>query len=250
MKVVYAIINLINGKKYIGSTTNLSRRKKKHLYLLRLNKHHSPSLQHSYNKHTIDNFKFIILENLSENDNMYDIEQKWLDYYKTYDNRLGYNISTRAIAPCRTDLEKVYQYDFNGNLINIYSNSVIASDNIKCSSSGISGCCRGKYRFYKGYVWFYEKDTNQENIENRIKLATSPVKRSKESKLKMSISAKNRTDNRKPILQLDLNDNLIKEWCCTKDASDVLGFSNGQLSDCLNGKHKQVRGYKWKFKKI
>jgi hypothetical protein len=47
---------------------------------------------------------------------------------------------------------------------------------------------------------------------------------------------------------MDMNNNFIKEWTCTKDMCKELGFSNGQLSDCLHGKHKSARGFKWKFK--
>ena len=47
MKVIYMIINLKNGKKYIGSTTNFSRRSKNHFYELKNKVHHSISLQNS-----------------------------------------------------------------------------------------------------------------------------------------------------------------------------------------------------------
>lgn len=47
MQVIYMILNLKNGKKYIGSATNFQRRKTKHLYQLKNNKHHSISLQQS-----------------------------------------------------------------------------------------------------------------------------------------------------------------------------------------------------------
>ena len=72
MKVIYTITNLLNNKKYIGSSSNMEKRKNKHLYLLKNNKHHSLSLQHSWNKNKPENYVFEIIEVLSENQNMYE----------------------------------------------------------------------------------------------------------------------------------------------------------------------------------
>ena len=85
MKVIYAIVNLTNGKKYIGSTVNFSRRKQKHLSQLRKNTHHSPRLQNSWNKHNPEDFKFLILEKINDDRDMYDVEQEYLDRYKKED---------------------------------------------------------------------------------------------------------------------------------------------------------------------
>ena len=54
----------------------------------------------------------------------------------------------------------------------------------------------------------------------------------------------------KPIVQYTLEGEFIKEWKGTSEACKELGFSNGQISDCLHGKHEQARGYKWEFKNI
>lgn len=40
---VYAIRNLVNDKRYIGSSSDFDRRKVQHLRLLRMGEHHSPS---------------------------------------------------------------------------------------------------------------------------------------------------------------------------------------------------------------
>ena len=96
MKCIYAIINLKNGKKYIGSTTNFSRRKKKHLNMLKKNIHHSKSLQHSYNKNKLEDFKFIIIKKLDDSVDMYKEEQYFLDKFNTYTKGIGYNMSKIA----------------------------------------------------------------------------------------------------------------------------------------------------------
>ena len=40
----------------------------------------------------------------------------------------------------------------------------------------------------------------------------------------------------KPILQFDLENKLIKEWVSSRQASRELGYSQGNISSCCNGK--------------
>lgn len=245
MKVIYAIINLINGKKYIGSTTNFSRRKYQHIYKLNNNTHHSIILQNSWNKNSPENYKFIILEKLNETDDKFEKEQYWLDLYKSYEKQYGYNLCKFACGPHgRNNIKKVYQFDFDGNLINIFENCVIAGDNCNIASSGISASAREKYRYYGGYIWSYTENITKE----RLILANNPVKRTVESKNKMSNSASIRIDNKKIVLKYDLNDNLIEEYESLNEASRQNNISTGQLSDCLNGKWKKAKEFKWKYK--
>ena len=55
---IYIITNIINDKKYIGSSVNYLKRKNSHICYLRSNKHHSQHLQNAYNKYGEENFKF------------------------------------------------------------------------------------------------------------------------------------------------------------------------------------------------
>ena len=54
--------------------------------------------------------------------------------------------------------KKVCQYDLNGNLINIYNSSVIASKISGVVNSNISRCCNGKLKSAGGFVWRYHND--------------------------------------------------------------------------------------------
>lgn len=55
---IYAIVNLVNNKQYIGSTENLRFRFNAHKRLLREQKHHSYKLQRAYNKYGEGCFEF------------------------------------------------------------------------------------------------------------------------------------------------------------------------------------------------
>jgi hypothetical protein len=57
-------------------------------------------------------------------------------------------------------------------------------------------------------------------------------------------------DKRKPILQYDLNNNLIKEFISTKDAENKTGFSHKCIGRVALGQRKMAYGYVWKYKEI
>ncbi len=87
---VYSIRNIVTQKEYIGSTTDrFDKRLREHICLLRKNKHDSPKLQYSWNKHGEKRFIFFILETCSPSECV-KCEQKWLD--KQLPHIKGYNI--------------------------------------------------------------------------------------------------------------------------------------------------------------
>lgn len=53
-----------------------------------------------------------------------------------------------------------------------------------------------------------------------------------------------------PILQYDLNGNLIAEYRSVKYAAEIIGASRGSLTSCLSGRPhcKTCKGYIWKYK--
>jgi group I intron endonuclease len=92
---IYSIVNRITGKKYIGSAVNLKGRIDKHRLDLKRNNHHSPHLQHSYNKYGIENFYITILEETNK-ENLLKREQYWMDNFEVINSNKGYNIAKLA----------------------------------------------------------------------------------------------------------------------------------------------------------
>ena len=89
-KGIYKIINKINNKFYIGSTSNFHVRKLRHLNELRKNKHHCIHLQRAFNKYKEENFEVIFIE---ECENTFVREQEILD---SLNYRQVYNVSSKA----------------------------------------------------------------------------------------------------------------------------------------------------------
>ena len=94
--VVYYFFNRFDHKIYIGSTINFERRIFNHVTLLNRNKHYNRHLQAAWNKYGGECFIIDIIEFVSGKSKLIEKEQYWMDYYKSYDSKFGYNIRIKA----------------------------------------------------------------------------------------------------------------------------------------------------------
>lgn len=93
---IYAIRNKINGKVWVGQAKNISNRWNTHRYAFRKGKN-SPRFQHAWNKYGEENFEYSVLEECEcKKDVLCEREQYWIDFYKSCDDRFGYNIASIA----------------------------------------------------------------------------------------------------------------------------------------------------------
>lgn len=92
---IYKIINIENGKYYLGSSCNISKRFKRHIKELNEGKHHNIHLQRSFNKYGESKFELKTLTTCNK-ENLIKLEQKYLDKLKPWKNSIGFNISKQA----------------------------------------------------------------------------------------------------------------------------------------------------------
>ena len=88
---IYSLTNIINNKRIIGQSRNISNRWSNYKCLLRKNKYANPYLQNAWNKYGEENFKFEILlicsiENLDKE------EIRLIKEYNSLDRKFGYNL--------------------------------------------------------------------------------------------------------------------------------------------------------------
>lgn len=93
------------------------------------------------------------------------------------------------------------------------------------------------YRISRIYLKQFAKESNREDeyeraLLNQGKLVGKAVK----AKLK------------KPVLQLSLSGQFIKEWDCINDAAKALNIRQGCISNCCSGRSKSSGGFKWEYK--
>lgn len=92
---IYAILNLKNGKVYVGSALSIRGRNYNHLSQLRRGKHCNVYLQRSWDKNQEYNFEFLVLEEC-EASLLIEKEQMWIDNLGTADPDKVYNVGDCA----------------------------------------------------------------------------------------------------------------------------------------------------------
>lgn len=168
-------IEYIDGRKYIGHTTNLKNRMDKHFKQLNKNIHHNKYLQNVYNKYNSNNFTINVLEEIFNLDLLVIKEQYWIDFYQTYNRDNGFNFGECADNPFRGQQHSEETKEFLRKL-------------------------------QTGRKWA-EDDYRREETSKRFK----GVSRTKEDKEKISVGARlGHNDEKKEIEVVSPNGELIK----------------------------------------
>ena len=92
---VYKIVNLKNGKVYVGSAKNFKKRWHEHLSALCRGKH-TKHIQNAFIKYGQKFFIFLIQEQVEDKNQRVHREQYWIDFYKSYLPENGYNSRPKA----------------------------------------------------------------------------------------------------------------------------------------------------------
>ena len=96
---IYEIVNWEDGKasSYVGSSVDIEQRWRGHRCALRQGAHHSPYLQHAWDKYGEDAFVFSVLEEVEDADMLLAMEEEYIADY--VDRGHCYNILLMANAP-------------------------------------------------------------------------------------------------------------------------------------------------------
>lgn len=97
--VIYKIVNLVNDKFYVGSTTNKKVRFREHRKQLRGNRHHCKHLQAAWNKYGEEKFDFRVVEEVPDGADLAVAEDTWLQAH--FGKDYCYNSGSAAVAPWR-----------------------------------------------------------------------------------------------------------------------------------------------------
>ena len=220
---IYKITNP-NGRIYIGQSTNIKVRWDKYEKLACKDQ---PSLYSSLNKYGWENHQKEIIEKC-EADLLDEREIFWGNHYNVLSNKHLNNRLGRGIGSYDSEETKHKKRECHKGRSNYWlkGKKLTESHKEKISKSK------------KGHKCYNEewKEKHLEGVRNRNFKQSQYHKNSiKKSKCK-------------PILQLDLKGNLIKEWESGKQAAQVLEYTQPNINACCNGKIPTYKGYIWKFK--
>lgn len=98
---VYAIVCLVTGKRYIGSSRDIRTRARKHRGALRRGTHHSAHLQAAWNLYGEQQFVLEVIERCAP-EHLLNREQCHLDTVKAYQPENGFNSATTTVNAGKT----------------------------------------------------------------------------------------------------------------------------------------------------
>lgn len=99
---VYTITCTVNGRRYIGSTSNVYNRWKAHKSWLRLNQHPVVLLQSDWNEHGAAAFEFRVVARIGDKPVRLMAEQALIDGYEAV--KYGYNVASGVVSSTGTSL--------------------------------------------------------------------------------------------------------------------------------------------------
>jgi len=267
--IIYKTTNLLNNKIYIGQDSNNNPEYfGSGLQLLRAIK-----------KYGKKNFKKEILEECTSRNLLDEREVYWIKFYNSVDREIGYNITEGGNS---AGLKKGYEISRKG-LYNYWvekygkkqADMMWDAKKKKNSEANKKNGTVFNKRIYQHWIEKYgEEEANKRLKKKKEKLIEYNKKKkeegwchSEESKNKIAEANKNRVISdetrkkqsdlaklvdrsylMKPVLQFDLNDNLIQEWKSVSDAARFFSTRPNSIFRVIKGKRKQYKNFKWKYK--
>ena len=181
---IYMIKNNINNKVYIGQSSDIKKRWKKHIEDLNNKNHHNYHLQSAWDKYGSSNFEFIILE-ICDKSELDKKEEFYIEKYNSLKNGynldsggngcVGYKHSKEEINKMRLshDPIAVIQFDINFNKINEFCGGIAhAAKELKYTKECIKRRCdrSSNLLLYKNCYWVYKYEYENEVKEIPITL--------------------------------------------------------------------------------
>lgn len=236
---IYEHTNKLNGKKYIGQTSeeDINKRWKNGKGYIS-----SPYFYNAIQKYGWDSFDHKIIKRGMSVDEANKMEEELIKKYKTTDPNFGYNIESGGRnAPMSEETKMKISKSKIGHIVTEETRRKISENHADMS---------GKNNPRYGVT--VSEETRAKIRANNKSWMRKGIKRSEETKRKMrenhaDFSGANHPQAR-AVVQLDLNGNYIKTFQTTKEAAESIGQRGPNITICCQNTHRTAGGYMWRYK--
>ena len=255
MNFIYCFTNLINQKKYIGSScsVNPQRRYAQHLYLANHpeNEKGQYPLYCAMRKYGILNFSYTILEYLPDEmteDEVREIERDYLIKNNTLSPN-GYNQTLDTHHPIndpksykkmketkRNNAKRIAEINENNQVIQIWRSIADCAEQTGYNEKHLASCCRGERKTTSGkhFCWLNDDDTLIIPEYHR-----DPYKGEKGTTQIQSSSRK--------VAKMDKNKTILQVYDTLALAARENNCDSSAISKVCRGLRNTCGGYYWKY---
>lgn len=136
--------------------------------------------------------------------------------------------------------KSVAQLSLSRELLQVWPSVSSASREYGISTSSISKCCKNKLQSAGGFVWAYAENVN---LIDMTKISDDKRKVLIEEGIRIG-----EAKQRKVVMQLTLEGELVKIWESLTEAAEKNGMSIAAICRCCKGEVKTSGGYIWKYR--
>lgn len=224
--LVYKHTNKTNGKVYIGVTKQAAERRWQNG-----SGYYGTYFHNAIEKYGWDGFEHeILFENLTM-DKAYQIEKELIEKYKSNQREFGYNVAGHKSAvfgragKLNGASQSVICRNLDGEIIGKYESQNIAAKELGINRKGITKCCRGVTKTYRGYIFEYADFEFQK-----------PVRPPR---------GKHNNHKTTPVALVDSDGNVIESFNSIFEAAEKYNCNQNGIAKCCNGYLKTYLGRRW-----
>ena len=246
--IIYKITNKINGKVYIGQTTQEFNMRycRKGVGLERVYQYHNSHkiygwgynkhLLDSFNKYGLDNFDLDIYFDYAFSEKELNVKEKtYIKLYNSFKNGYNQNLGGEGqsgfegLMGSKTSYSKpVIQLDKQGNFIKRWECLAQIERELGINRSKTSLVCNKKRKSAGGYIWVFEQDYD----------------------FSKDYTYNSYEGYNLEVVMEDLQGNIIKTFPSVKKAIEFTGYSRDDIYGSINNTPNKIKQYKFILLKV
>lgn len=241
----------VGSHNYIGSSIDVRKRLRTHIWAMQNKKHRNRIIQNCYNKYSLDNFYFEIVEYCDKEARIkrekYYIDLLHPDLNVTDPISLkrgklfSIHVSEAQKRYYKTHITAsripIYQYSITGDYITEYSCATEVANMFGICVSAVTSATNGRSKTCRGFQW---RKVKLDRIESLIKEKVKKEKPKHEPK----------PGNKKRIYRYSFSGDYMDSFESASEADRKLGIKGCSLAARGKGPYRSMGGFMWSYIKV
>lgn len=220
---IYKVTNTVNGKIYIGKTSQFKERKWQHE---RCYEKEDCRFHRAIKYYGKEKFNWEIIDQTESLEKAYELEKKYIKQYNSY-NPNGYNMTKGGAGGSMWNARPVVCLNIEGEFVKRYDSAGETKID-GFTATDVLLVCKGINHICKGHMFMFEDEYEKFGARKY---------------------QPQRTKETTPVIQCDLDGNFIKEFPSVTKAAEETGTCRTTISGAITGNYKSANGFIFVYKK-